>query len=123
MAVLEWLDGQRRWPLYPGHNVIGRDQACDVFLDLPAIQEKPLVSGRHATIHAEGGQCLLYDGSPAGKPSANGTYLNSRRVSTQGAVLQDGDVIILAALDPQAPRADTPGVAAFRFWAAPSGAG
>ena len=33
----------------------------------------------------------------------------------QGAPLQDGDIIILAAINPQSASWDTPGVAAFRF--------
>jgi len=115
VAYLEWINGDRRWPLFPGDNSIGRDAACDICLDLPLVQEKPLVSAQHAMIHVERGQCFLFDGSLTGKPSANGTYLNSQRIPEHGASLQDGDLIILAALDPHVPRWDTPGVAAFRF--------
>ena len=115
VAYLEWVDGHGRWPLHAGDNVIGRNPSCDVYLDLPVLHEKPLVSGQHATIRAEAGHCFLFDGRPGGKPSANGTYLNARRLPPQGALLHDGDVILLAALNPDQPRPDTPGVAALRF--------
>lgn len=114
-VFLEWIHGGRRWSLHPGDNTIGRDQACEIFLDMPQIQEKRLVSAQHAFIRYIDGRYYLYDGSPAGKPSANGTFLNSQMISTHGEPLQDGDTIILAAIHPQAPRQDTPGVAAFRF--------
>jgi hypothetical protein len=115
VAYLEWIGGDRRWPLYPGENTIGRDQSNDIFLDFPPVQEKRLVSGQHAFIRCTGGQCTLVDGAHSGKPSANGTYVNDRRVPQHGVSLQDGDRIILAALNPQDPRIDTPGVAAFWF--------
>ena len=114
-AYLELVDGDRRWYLHPGENTIGRDEICEIFLDLPQIQEMRLVSAQHAVIRFVNGRYYLYDGSPSGKPSANGTFLNSKIVSTQGQLLQDGDIIILAAVHSQSPRPDTPGVAAFRF--------
>jgi pSer/pThr/pTyr-binding forkhead associated (FHA) protein len=114
-AFLELLNGQQRWLLYPGDNTIGRDESCDVYLDAPAIQEKRLVSAQHATIRITEGHSLLLDGSPSGKPSANGTYVNAQRVSASGALLKDGDTIILAATSPSYPRVDTLGVAAFRY--------
>jgi hypothetical protein len=115
VAFLELLDSGHRWPLYPGDNTIGRDEACDVFLDIPLIQEKPLISAQHATIRIKDEQNLLLDGGLSGKPSANGTYVNSQRIPEHGMLLKDGDIVILAALDPRYPRLDTPGVAAFRF--------
>jgi hypothetical protein len=115
VAFLELIDSGRRWPLYPGDNTIGRDEACDVFLDLHLIQEKPLISAQHATIRIKDEQSLLLDGGLSGKPSANGTYVNSQRIPEHGMLLRDGDIVILAALDPRYPRLDTPGVAAFRF--------
>jgi hypothetical protein len=119
IAFLEWLDGQRRWPVFAGENTIGRDPNCDIYLDLTQIQEKPLVSALHATLRVENGQFILFDGRPGVKASANGTYLNARRIPAHGAPLQDGDLIVLAALNPNQPRADTPGVAALRFRLAP----
>jgi hypothetical protein len=115
IAYLDLLSEDRRWPLFPGDNTIGRSKSCSICLDLPLIQEKRLVSSQHATLRVESGQYILYDGAPGGKPSANGTYVNSKRVSEYGTTLQDGDVIILAALDAHFPRWDTPGVAAFRL--------
>jgi hypothetical protein len=118
-AHLEWIGGDRHWPLYPGVNTIGRDEHSDIFLDLPLIQEKRLVSGQHAHIRCEGSQegsqFILVDGAPNGKPSANGTYVNFQRIPKNGVTLQDGDTIILAALNPHDPRIDLPGAAAFRF--------
>ena len=52
------------------------------------------VSRMHAVIRRRGGQITLMD-----LESANGTYVNSRRLgSRQEAGLQDGDVIALGAL-------------------------
>lgn len=115
LAFLEAVDGGRRWSLHPGENTIGRDEACDIFLDMPLVQEKRLVSAQHAMIRIAGGEFLLLDGSPSGRPSANGTYVNAQRISEDGVYLKDGDTIILAAINPRNPRLDTPGVAAFRF--------
>jgi hypothetical protein len=119
VAFLELIDGGRLWPLYPGDNTIGRDETCDIFLDLPLIQEKRLISAQHATIRIEKGQSLVLDGGPFGKSSANGTYVNSQRIPEYGMHLQDGDIIVLAAVNPRNPRLDTPGVAVFRFRKAP----
>ncbi len=121
LAHLELVNGDRSWPLYPGINTIGRDPACDIFLDLPLIQEKRIISAQHAMIRIEGNQNLLFDGGPSRKPSANGTYLNSQRVDVSGVPLTDGDIIILAALDPRHPQIDAPGTAAFHFRKPPPG--
>jgi hypothetical protein len=114
-ACLELLPDGRQWSLRKEMTVIGRDESCEVYLDLPLIQQTRLVSGQHAYIRQEGDGFYLYDGSPEGKASVNGTFANGQRLSPLGHLLQEGDVIILAALDPQQPRIDTPGVAAFRF--------
>jgi hypothetical protein len=114
-GYLQMISEDRHWPLFPGDNTIGRSDACDIVLNMPQIQEKRLVSSRHATLRVEGGQVFLYDGALSGKPSANGTYVNSQRITEYGILLQDNDLIILAALDPLYPRWDTPGAAAFRF--------
>jgi hypothetical protein len=117
-SCLELLSGGQQWPLREEITVIGRDDACDIFLNLPPIQQTRLISGKHAYIRQEGNYFRLYDGSPDGKASINGTFANGQRVSPTGHLLEAGDVIILAALDPRQPRLDTPGVAAFRFRAA-----
>jgi hypothetical protein len=114
-AYLELVNGDRRWPLFPGNNTIGRDASCDIFLDVPVIQAKRLVSGQHARIYVDRDQHILYDGSLLGKPSANGTYVNSQRIPDYGLPLQNGDIIILGALHPQRPTMDAPGVAVLRF--------
>lgn len=114
-AYLELVNGDRRWPLFPGDNTIGRDASCDIFLDVPVIQTKRLVSGQHARIYVDRDQHILYDGSVLGKPSANGTYVNSQRIPSYGVPLQNGDIIILGALHPQNPNLDTLGAAVLRF--------
>ena len=116
-AFLELLPTGQRWALYPGFNTIGRSDSCQVYLDMPVVQEKRLVSGQHAFIVMERGECTLFDGAPDGRPSANGTYVNLRRVPPGGYRLQNGDAIVLAAIDPLYPRSDTPGVVTFYFWA------
>jgi len=114
-AYLELVTGDRRWPLFAGDNTIGRDEACDIYLDLPLVKEKRLVSAVHAILRLQGERCTVFDGNPSGKASANGTFVNSQRIPASGLPLQDGDILILAALNPGSPRWDTPGVAAFRF--------
>ncbi len=115
-AFLELLPGGQRWALYPGVTTIGRSEACQIYLAMPVVQEKRLVSGQHAYIVMERGACTLYDGAPDGRPSANGTFVNLRRVPPSGYRLQNGDAIVLAAADPLYPRSDTPGVVTFYFW-------
>jgi hypothetical protein len=114
-ACLELWPAGRRWPLQEEITVLGREEPCDVCLDMPVIQQKRLISGRHAYIRQAGGQFRLYDGSPEGKASLNGTFVNGRPVPPAGHMLQDGDVIILASLDPRQLSLDTPGVAGFVF--------
>lgn len=114
-ARLELLDGSRSWVLRPGVMTIGREAHCDIALDFPAVQEKRLVSAQHAYLQCRAGRYLLFDGAPNGKPSTNGTYVNSQRVPQGGYLLQPDDLILLAAIKPGEPRLDTPGVAALRF--------
>ncbi len=118
-AYLELLPGGRRWLLRNGVTTVGRDEGCDVLLDMPRFQEQPLISGQHAYIVGEGRLYRLFDGAPGGQASRNGTYVNGRSVAPGGQVLQDGDLIVLAAVDPNNPRPDRPGVAAFLFSAGP----
>ena len=114
-GCLEISPGGQRFPLHPGIVTIGRKPANDIYLERQDIQEKRLVSSLHAYIVCEPPQFRLFDGSPDGKPSVNGTYVNFRRIPSSGYSLQDGDFIILAAVDPNNPRSDTPGIAAFHF--------
>lgn len=114
-ACLEMLPSGRRWAIYPGMMTIGRLDNCDIFLDSPEVQERRLISGIHAFLHCDADHIRLYDGAPNGRPSLNGTYVNKQRIYATGYELRDGDVIILAAVNPNDPRADTPGVVSFRF--------
>lgn len=114
-ARLELLDGSRHWALRPGIVTLGREARCDVHLDSPVIQEKRLVSGQHAYMQCQPDRYVLFDGAPNGKPSTNGTYVNGQRVPSGGYALQEGDLIVLAALKPGDPRPEIPGVAALRF--------
>jgi pSer/pThr/pTyr-binding forkhead associated (FHA) protein len=82
---------------------------------MPAVQAARLVSGCHAHILYREDEHVLFDGESGGKPSTNGTFVNARRVGPEGRALEDGDVILLASLDPERPRLDTPGVVALVF--------
>lgn len=114
-ACLELLPGEQQWLLEQEITLIGRNPACDIHLDLPFVQEERLISSQHAYIRYQEGRFHLYDGSPDGNPSTNGTYVNDRRVSPEGQALEPGDVIILAAVDPNNPRPDTLGVVTLLF--------
>lgn len=114
-ACVELLGDGRRWRLRQGVMTVGRDQACDIVLDTPAIVSNRLVSSRHAYLACNNEHILLFDGDPGGQPSTNGTYVNNRPVIAGGQALRDGDTVQLAALTPGRPRPDTPGVAVFRF--------
>jgi len=114
-ACLQMLPAGPRYPLNAPMVTLGRDAACDIRLDMPMVAQARLVSGRHAYIRQDGGRFFVHDGAPYGRPSLNGTYVNGRAVPAGGYPLQNGDTIILAALDPNQPRSDTPGVVTFRF--------
>lgn len=112
---LETLSGKQRWPLRSDTITIGRDMYCDIYLDMPDVQERRLISSEHTHLRFEKGWYYIYDGSPDGKPSVNGTFVNGQPVPPHGRRLEDGDTIILAALDRDNPRPDVPGVAELRF--------
>lgn len=114
-AWLELIPGGQRWQLPLGKATIGRKTSSWLVLDAPDIQKLRLVSSIHAYIESRPGRCILYDGTPGGRPSVNGTFVNGERVPPEGRLLQHGDQIILAAIDPLNPRTDTPGVAVLRF--------
>jgi len=114
-AYLESISGHHRWSLQGDRTTIGREKNCDVWLDMPAVQAARLVSGCHAHILYREDEHVLFDGESGGKPSTNGTFVNARRVGPEGRALEDGDVILLASLDPERPRLDTPGVVALVF--------
>jgi hypothetical protein len=114
-ACLETLSGRRRWLLRSDTVTIGRDMRCDIYLDMPDVQDKRLISSEHAHLRFEQGRYYIYDGSPDGKPSVNGTFVNRQTVPPGGRALDDGDTIILAALDRNDPRPGVPGVLELRF--------
>jgi hypothetical protein len=115
-SCLALLPAGPRYPLPQGVWTIGRDAACDLHLDQPEVQQRRLISAQHAYVRHQGGTCRLYDGTPAGRRSANGTYVNGRPLGTEGRLLQDGDVIVLGATDPAQPRPDVAGTAGFIFY-------
>jgi hypothetical protein len=114
-ACLELVPNGQTWRLRTGVMTLGREPTCDIFLDLPRVQELRLVSGQHAYLHCRPGVYRLFDGTPQGLPSVNGTYINGLPVSPAGQLLQDGDLLILAAVRPQTPMLDSPGVVGLRF--------
>jgi pSer/pThr/pTyr-binding forkhead associated (FHA) protein len=81
---LELDDGDERvlLPLRPGTTRVGRSFAADVRL------EDQSVSRRHAIVHQRPGGSRILDDR-----SANGTFVNGRRVTE--AELADGDVVVL----------------------------
>jgi pSer/pThr/pTyr-binding forkhead associated (FHA) protein len=81
---LELDDGDERLllPLQPGTTHVGRSFAAGVRLDDQS------VSRRHAIIHQRPGGSRILDDR-----SANGTFVNGRRVTE--AELVDGDVVVL----------------------------
>jgi pSer/pThr/pTyr-binding forkhead associated (FHA) protein len=81
---LELDDGDERvlLPLHDGTTHVGRGFAADFRLDDQS------VSRRHAIVHLRGGGARILDDR-----SANGTFVNGRRVTE--AELADGDVVVL----------------------------
>jgi hypothetical protein len=116
-ACLELLGANRRWLLSASTLTIGRDEASDVHLPTPPGQQQPLISSQHAWVQVADGAPRLFDGSPTGRPSLNGTFVNGRRVTAGGHPLAEGDTIVLAPLDPEHPRPDAPGAVALRYHA------
>jgi hypothetical protein len=114
-ACLEVVPDGKHWPLRSGLVTIGRDAGCDIVLDTPQVQELRLVSSQHAYLRCSPGVYRLFDGAPDGSPSVNGTFINRQRVPRDGQLLQDGDIVILAALRPTSPMLNTPGVVGLRF--------
>jgi hypothetical protein len=114
-AYIELAPGGHRWPLREVAVTIGRDENCAICLDMPAVQSARLVSGQHAHIARREGDFIVFDGTPEGKPSTNGTFVNGQRVGKDGRKLHDGDVLTLASPDPNQALSDGPGVVALCF--------
>jgi pSer/pThr/pTyr-binding forkhead associated (FHA) protein len=81
---LELEDGDERvlLPLRPGTTHVGRSFSADVVLDDQS------VSRRHAIVHQRSVGTRILDDR-----SANGTFVNGRRITA--ADLRDGDVVVL----------------------------
>lgn len=84
---LELEDGNERalLPLQPGTTHVGRGFAADLHLDDQS------VSRRHAIVHVRPNDVRILDDR-----SANGTFVNGRRVLE--ATLKDGDAVVLGRL-------------------------
>ena len=98
VATLAWLlqDG-RRVPLRSGENVVGRDPAGTITIDLPS------VSRRHARI------CVSERGTTIEDlDSKNGTYVRGDRVSTATS-LTDGDEVRIGSVAMQFRQQSGPG--------------
>jgi pSer/pThr/pTyr-binding forkhead associated (FHA) protein len=79
-----WLEqGSQRFPLSEGTSVVGRAAGSDVHLN------DDLVSRRHAEFKVDGLAVRVVD-----LASANGVYVNSRRIQSE-AVLKDGDIVTI----------------------------
>ncbi len=79
-----WLEqGSQRIALPAGTSVVGRGAGAHIVLS------DDLVSRRHAEFRVEGAKVVLVD-----LGSANGVYVNSRRIQDEAA-LKDGDVITI----------------------------
>jgi hypothetical protein len=114
-AFLERLPDGKRWQLTNPIMTLGRSPRSSIQLESPAIQDKRLISNEHAYIRNENGRFYLFDGTPSGKRSRNGTFVNGRILSDSGHKLSEGDVIILASLDNNRPRPDILGSVGFIF--------
>lgn len=79
-----WLEqGSERVPLPAGVSVVGRGAGAHIVLS------DDLVSRRHAEFRVEAGRVVLVD-----LGSANGVYVNSRRIQDEAA-LKDGDIVTI----------------------------
>lgn len=104
MATLAVLIEEKRvdHELKEGENLIGRRPEC------PIVVSHPTVSGRHAVLHAKGGEYVLEDIG-----SHNGTFVNQERIEgrvklSHNDAIQFGDVIARF-LDPAAAQAPAGG--------------
>jgi DNA-binding winged helix-turn-helix (wHTH) protein len=73
--------GKRRFALFEGQNIVGRDPDADVHI------EHGSVSRRHARVSVRGGMAVLED-----LQSRNGTFVGGRRIESP-VELHDGDII------------------------------
>lgn len=114
-GCLERLPNGRKWSLLPGTFILGRHETADLYLESGSQRQAALISAQHAYLVVTEGEVRLFDGSPSGRPSLNGTFVNRQRVPSTGQALVPGDVVVLAPLNPKDPRPDGPGVVALQF--------
>jgi hypothetical protein len=114
-GCLQVLPQGRHWPLLPGTLTLGRHETSDIYLEAGSQRQPPLISAHHAYVTVAEDEVRLFDGSPSGRPSLNGTFVNGERVPAAGQVLRPGDVIVLAPLNPKDPRPTGDGVIALTF--------
>jgi hypothetical protein len=114
-GCLQVLPQGRHWPLLPGTLTLGRHETSDIYLEAGSQRQPPLISAHHAYVTVAAGEVRLFDGSPSGRPSLNGTFVNGQRVPAAGQVLAPGDVIVLAPLNPKDPGPSGDGVIALTF--------
>lgn len=114
-GCLQLMPNGRAWALFPGTLTLGRHETADIYLEPGSTRHPPLISAHHAYLLVSDNEVRLFDGSPAGRPSLNGTFVNGRRVPAGGHRLAPGDVVVLAPLDPKNPRPDGPGAIALQF--------
>lgn len=115
VGCLQLWPAGRQWPLPPGTHTLGRHESSNLLLDTSRQQHQALISAHHAYLLVSEGEVRLFDGSPAGRPSLNGTFVNGQRVPASGQALAPGDVVVLAPLNPKDPRPDGPGALALIF--------
>ena len=114
-GCLQLLPNGRAWPLLPGTLTLGRHETSDIYLDAGNTRQPPLISAHHAYLLVTDTEARLFDGSPSGRPSLNGTFVNGQRVPASGHALKPGDVVVLAPLNPKDPQPDGSGVFALQF--------
>jgi len=75
------------WPLYSGHNTVGREDSGE---ELDIHIKDPTTSSRHAVLISDfPGRAIVQD-----EGSTNGTFVNDRHLGHRGSVeVRDGDRI------------------------------
>ena len=84
LEIREGLAQGRKIDLFAGPMIIGRDPACDIVIESPA------VSRRHARIEVNGDRVFIED-----LGSSNGTFIDGERISGQ-AELKPGDLFSIS---------------------------
>lgn len=91
LVVIRGLKMGMEYPVYEGHNFIGRmdEKPVDIDLEDQESPERVLCSRQHALLMFENGQLMIEDLN-----SSNGTFVNRNRIYPgQQKALQAGDVV------------------------------